>query len=713
MESNIDYQAEAARLKKENTKLTRELNYTRHILERNKSAAIARENVGAVISAEKQKLEKFMGLILENSPNIILLFDKNCNFTYCTDTFLEQTDVESISFLSGLYYLDVLHYFADENWIARMETVLSEVVKTRQPTILHEHMHMRKDAEERHYQIFLTPMSSEMDEFEGIMMFFHDMTDLLEAKEEAEKANHAKSNFLSNMSHEMRTPMNAIIGMASIAQSAKDMEKMEYCLKKIDEASVHLLAIINDVLDMSKIEANKFGLSFSEFNFEQMLMKAVNVNIFRIEAKNQRFSIHLDDNVPAFILSDAQRLVQVITNLLSNAVKFTPEEGDISLSAKTIAEEGSACTIQIEVQDSGIGISDEQKARLFRPFEQADNNISRKFGGTGLGLVISTRIIELMGGKVWVESELGKGSRFIFTIRATKAATSISQTLSADVDWHKLRVLAVDDAPEVQEYFKSIARTVGFQCDTAGDGFEALAMLDAAGDRPYAIVFVDWSMPDMDGIELIRRIRAELNVMPIIIMISATEWAKIQEDADDVGVDKFLAKPLFLSSITDCISECLAKGLPGDVSGDSAKKEGCFSGRHILLAEDVEINREILAALLEDTGIDIACAENGAIAVDMFRDNPSYDMIFMDIHMPEMDGYEATRRIRAMDCPQASTVPIIAMTANVFREDVEKCITAGMNGHLGKPLDIAEVMKVLNQRLGGGGDEGRRQGRCP
>jgi len=397
------------------------------------------------------------------------------------------------------------------------------------------------------------------------------------ALEEAQAANRAKSSFLSNMSHEMRTPMNAIIGMTQIGKKSRDIEKKDYAFEKIEGASNHMLGVINDVLDMSKIEAGKFELTDTEFEFEKMIQKAVNILDFRIKEKNLQFSLFTDTDIPKVFIGDDQRLTQVISNLLSNAVKFTPNHGSISLNVKLVNDEDGMCTLEIEVRDTGIGISPEHKSRLFTSFEQAENSISRQFGGTGLGLSICKRIVEMMGGQIWVDSEPGKGSVFAFTVRLIR----------------------------------------GDEKD--GEG----------------------------GIGTMEQIYS-------------------------------------------------------------------FKGRRILLAEDVEINREIVLSLLEPAELEIDCAINGAEALKMFSSAPEkYDMIFMDMQMPQMDGLEATRQIRAFESkfPPASfaegetrrdrlkPIPIVAMTANVFKDDVDKCLDAGMNDHVGKPLIYNEVIDVLMRYL--------------
>jgi signal transduction histidine kinase/DNA-binding response OmpR family regulator len=524
------------------------------------------------------------------------------------------------------------------------------------------------------------------------------ITDMSQAKEAAQRANSAKSDFLANMSHEMRTPMNAIIGMAAIGKDSADPERKEYAFGKIEIASAHLLGVINDILDMSKIEAGRFELSPVEFNFEKMFQKIVNVIGFKVEEKHQHLGVHIDANIPDTLIGDDQHLSQVITNLLSNAVKFTPEGGSIYLNAYYEGEEGGLVTLRIEVKDSGIGISAEQQTHLFHPFQQAESSTTRKFGGTGLGLAISKRIVEMMDGRIWIESELGKGATFAFTIRAGRGTAIKDKDAAAEVNWAEVRVLAVDDLPENLEYFKAISLKIGFVCDTACSGQEALDKI--AQNKPYNVYFIDWKMPGMDGMELTRRIKTDKDNHSIVTMVSAAEWNTLENEAKSAGVDTFMSKPLFPSSVADCISACLGLGKHPEEKDRTARERASFAGHRALLADDVELNREIVLALLEPTELAIDCAENGMEALRMFSATPDrYDIIFMDVQMPEMDGYEATRRIRALDVPLAGNIPIVAMTANVFREDVEKCLAAGMNDHVGKPINFNALLEKLHTYL--------------
>ena len=523
------------------------------------------------------------------------------------------------------------------------------------------------------------------------------------AKEKAAECSKQKSAFLANMSHEIRTPMNAIIGMTYLGRNADDLFQKNYCLDKIENASQHLLGVINDILDMSKIEANMFELSCEKFNFEKMLQQVINIVGFRADEKKQIFTVHIDKSIPRTLIGDDQRLAQTITNLLGNAVKFTPEKGAVKLDTRLIDLEDGLYTIRIAVTDNGIGIRPEQQPQLFQSFRQADSSTSRKFGGTGLGLTISKNIVESMGGKIEIESEPGKGSTFSFTFKARSGSDNGPDFSKIRAQLDHISVLAVDDDQDILDCFTEIMKDLGVNCDTASGGQEALSIIRDKGR--YDIYFVDLKMPGMDGVSLAKELKSLSDPsLPsadsVVIMISAADWSCLADEAKKAGVDKFLSKPLMPSAIMNIIIESV--GLDFQAEQEKRDYRGIFEGYRIIVAEDVDINREIIEVLVSPTLLKVDFAENGFVACGLFDTSPDeYDLILMDVQMPELDGYEATRRIRRSVHAKARIIPIIAMTANVFREDIEKCLEAGMNGHLGKPINIEEFIGTLKKYLPG------------
>ena len=553
-------------LQRENRKLNREVTHLKHAIAQEKIAYTTVLNQQKASTFIQRERERYLSLLLANSPSIILFLNQAGRVEFCTDYFIEMAGFTQASDVLGHTLSDVLVPFMAPRAHEALLKEAAKVTANNLPYALDVSFYFSRslDRQSVDFAGLLVPMIDEEHKGSGMMLLFHDVTSLKRSREEALAASQAKSSFLSNMSHEIRTPMNAIIGMTNIGKNEKSIEGKNRAFEKIETASNHLLGIINDVLDISKIESGKMELSFIDFDFSGLVDRVISVAALRIHDKKQRLSVNIDPNIPNFLYGDDQRLAQIMTNILSNATKFTPEKGEISLSADLLDYQQDKCTIRVTIKDSGIGMTEEEQSKLFNIFQQAEAGTSRKFGGSGLGLAISKRLLENMGGEIQVRSEKGRGSEFIFKVS------------------------------------------------------------------------------------------------------------------------------LYVSKANKIKAQSAQSSSPND-----------FSGKTVLIVDDIELNLEIAAAVLEPTNLNIITASSGREAVDLFAQNPaSFDLILMDMQMPEIDGLLATQMIRELKTPKAAAVPIIAMTANVFREDVEKCLAAGMNGHLGKPIEMGEVLKVLGSYLG-------------
>jgi len=524
------------------------------------------------------------------------------------------------------------------------------------------------------------------------------MNELEKARQAALEANKAKSEFLANMSHDIRTPMNAIVGMTAIAAAhIDDRKQVENCLRKITLSSKHLLGLINDVLDMSKIESGKLTLTTEQISLKEVVEGIVNIMQPQVKTKKQTFDIHVENILTENVWCDGVRLNQVLLNLLSNATKYTPEGGSIHLS---LFEENSPkgeryVRIYIKVKDNGIGMSPDFLKRIYESYSRADGDRIHKTEGAGLGMAITKYIVDAMEGTIDIQSEPDKGTEFLLTFDFEKAAA-----MNMDMVLPSWNMLVVDDDELLCRTAMDALKSIGIKAEWTLSGEKAIELVNEHHKRreDYQIILLDWKLPGMNGIQVAKEIRHNLGDEVPILLISAYDWSEFESEAREAGISGFISKPLFKSTLYYALRQYMGTETE---NGQTLNPNIDLSGRRILLAEDNELNWEVANELLSDLGVELDWAEDGQICLDKFQKSPEgyYDAVLMDIRMPHMTGYEATKMIRGLKHPDALSIPIIAMSADAFSDDIQHCLECGMNAHIAKPIDIMEVSRLLKRFL--------------
>ena len=667
------------------------------------------------LGQQRQEKHRMMLSALTDDYDVLIRSDIDCD-TFAvlrTNDSYQEYCPELYDYRSLSAFLDRLSHLNEEEYESIHTHVNLESINdhlTKDQVLYHNFRLKDKTGNSTTYQVKIVPVGT-WPESHRILLGIHNIEEtvraeekqqqmLKEALEKAEYANHAKTAFLSSMSHEIRTPMNAIIGLDTLAlhNDTLDVQTRDY-LEKIGSSARHLLDLINDILDMSRIESGRIMLRKEEFSFSAMLEQINTMVMSQCSDKGLDYECHVLSRVDDYYIGDDTRFKEVLINILSNAIKFTDAPGSIRMTVERTAVFENQSTLRFCIRDTGIGMDKEFLPRIFDAFSQEDSSNKNRYGSTGLGMAITKRIVEMMNGTISVQSEKGVGTEFTVVV-TLKNSEYQDDTHENSIEPGKLHVLIVDDEEYAAEHARTVLNDAGVRADICMSGQEALQMLEIRNTKqePYNLVLMDWKMPEMDGLETAKRIRENYGKETVVILLTAYNWYDVLDKALEVGIDSFLTKPLFASKV---ISEFERVARNNNMNLFKEKKRAELAGRRILLAEDIEMNAEIMMDVLEMEDVETDHAENGRIVVDMFQNSEAgmYSAILMDIRMPEMDGLEATQAIRALDRPDAKTIPIIALTANAFDEDVQRSLQVGMNAHLTKPVEPEHLFKTLGELI--------------
>ena len=688
---------------------------TRELLEQTQSQALALAASEKQLLSRQDALEKAQAVLAQAEERTRLIvgsvnegimgLDSDGRTTFVNPAASAMLGYSEEELRAGTMHALVHYAHADGTVYPVGECHMRKTALDGVPRKVDDEVLWRKDGTCFPVEYDTTPISKD-GELVGTVIVFRDITErkraeaaLLDAKEVAEEATKAKSDFLANMSHEIRTPMNAIIGMSHLALQTELTPKQRNYIEKVDVAAKNLLGIINDILDFSKIEAGKMQFEKTDFYLEDVMEHLADLSVIKAQEKGLELLFDVGTDVPTALIGDPLRLGQVVINLVNNAIKFT-DKGEITVGVHKVSQDADGVKLKFEVKDTGIGLSEEQRRKLFSAFSQADASTTRKYGGTGLGLTISKKLVEMMNGEIGVDSESGRGSTFHFTAFFGVQNEQRRLTVNAQ-DVQGLRILVVDDNASAREILLNILLSLKFDATAVSSGAEAIGELEQAQmeHKPYGLVLMDWMMPHMDGIEAIKRIRRDsaLQHIPAFVMVTAYSRDELLQQAEGVQIDGLLVKPVSPSTMLDSILNALGKEVTQRTRRNE-KQTGYLEaaakvkGARLLLVEDNLVNQEIALEILQEAGLTVDVANNGAEAVDKVFAQ-AYDGVLMDCQMPVMDGFEATRKIRQDS--RFAELPILAMTANAMAGDKEKCVEAGMNDHIAKPIDVPHLFQIL------------------